>query len=271
MTNENKLKATIIILLIAIEIVVWTVNHPHTPNVLSGINGGDENVPEMQNPGMLEGRDSIGNKDEASEYDGSRERLFKNAEQKGLLILVNKENAIPEDYKPDDLKAIKYFVKDRSAGSRYMRAEATDAFHKMVEKAAEENIEIRMTTAYRSYDFQKLLYENYVANEGQEAADTFSAKPGQSEHQTGLAADVSSLSVDYELSDDYGNMAEGKWLAENADQFGFIIRFPKGKEHITGYRYEPWHIRYVGIPAAKEIREHDLTLEEFLQQNDIRP
>jgi D-alanyl-D-alanine carboxypeptidase len=137
----------------------------------------------------------------------------------------------------------------------------------MVDKAGQEGIVLKMTTAYRSYDFQKILFDSYVEKEGEEAANKYSAKPGQSEHQTGLSVDVSSPSVGYQLSNEYGETPEGKWLAGHAHEFGFIIRFPKGKEDITGYQYEPWHIRYVGRAAAEEIYKEGLTLEEFLQEN----
>ena len=113
------------------------------------------------------------------------------------------------------------------------------------------------------------IYVAEVFIEGEAAAGKYSAKPGQSEHQTGLAVDVSSESVDYLLSDDYGETKEGKWLAENAHRFGFIVRFPRGKEDITGYQYEPWHIRYVGLTAAKEIHAEGITLEEYLKEIDI--
>lgn len=188
------------------------------------------------------------------------------AKQKGLLILVNKEHAIDENYKPEDLASLRYFAADRSEAGRYLRQEAADQFHKMVEAAAAEGHEIVVTTAYRSYAFQKTLYDNYVNNEGQEAADKFSARPGTSEHQTGLAADVSSPSVGYSLSYEYDEQPEGKWLAENAHRFGFIIRYPEDKTDITGYNYEPWHIRYVGEAVAKEIYEKQITLEEFLEE-----
>jgi D-alanyl-D-alanine carboxypeptidase len=186
------------------------------------------------------------------------------AEAQGMLILVNKTHPLDKNYKPDDLEKIKYYAPDRSEAGRYLRAEAADAFHQMVEKASEEGIELKMTTAYRSYDFQKLLYDNYVKKEGEAAANRYSAKPGQSEHQTGLAADVSSPSVNYQLTQEYGETDEGKWLAAHAHEFGFIIRYPKDKEDITGYLYEPWHVRYVGISTAEEIYEKDLTLEEYL-------
>lgn len=183
----------------------------------------------------------------------------------GLLILVNKQHAVDKEYKPSDLTAIKYYAQDRSPNSRYMRAEAADAFNKMSEAAAKEGYTIVVTTAYRSYDFQKSLYDSYVKNSGQAAADRFSAQPGKSEHQTGLSADVSSPSVNYQLTKDYINTPEGKWLNDNAHKFGFIIRFPEGKEAITGYMYEPWHVRYVGQTAATEIYQKGITLEEYLE------
>lgn len=196
----------------------------------------------------------------------ARREALKVDKEKGLLILVNKQNALDSSYKPEDLADIKYYAPDRSSAGRFMRAEAADAFHQLSEAAAEEGHEIIVTTAYRSYNFQSILYNNYVKNYGQEEADTFSAKPGTSEHQTGLAADVSSPSVNYQLTKDYINTPEGKWLSENAYKFGFIIRFLKGKEDITGYMYEPWHIRYVGKTAAKEIYDKGITLEEFLEK-----
>ena len=124
-------------------------------------------------------------------------------EDRAYLILVNKTHAVDESYKPDDLADIKYFAADRDAAGRFMRAKAADAFHALSEAAAAEGFEIVVTTAYRSYGFQSVLYNNYVAREGQAAADTYSAQPGKSEHQTGLAADVSSPSVNYALTAEY--------------------------------------------------------------------
>ncbi|MFV0517194.1 MAG: D-alanyl-D-alanine carboxypeptidase family protein [Aminipila sp.] len=202
-----------------------------------------------------------------SEEDVQRRQALKADKDKGLFILVNKENSVDISYKPQDLESIKYFAADRSKEGRYMRAEAAAAFNQLSEDAMKDGYEIVVTTAYRSYSFQKILYDNYVKNNGQAKADTFSAKPGFSEHQTGLAADVSSPSVNYKLDTEYINTPEGKWLSENAHKYGFIIRFPKGKEHITGYMYEPWHIRYVGKTAAEKIYSEDITLEEFLEKS----
>lgn len=196
----------------------------------------------------------------------ARQQAMKEAEEKGLLILVNKNRSIDQAYKPGDLTAIRYFSPDRSKEGRYLRKEAAEQFHKLVEAASEEGYTLAMTTAYRSYGFQQILWDNYVAKEGEEAAAKYSAKPGQSEHQTGLAVDVSSPSVDYQLIEEFGKSKEGIWLSGNAHRFGFILRYPKGKEEVTGYQYEPWHFRYVGNAVAKEIYENDLTLEEYLEQ-----
>lgn len=199
------------------------------------------------------------------------EQQRKEAAEKGLLVLINKQNPVDKDYKPDDLTSIKYYASNRSEAGRYMRKEAADQFHKLVEAAASEGYELVMTTAYRSYGFQQILWNNYVANEGEAAASRFSAKPGQSEHQSGLAVDVSAPSVDYALTESFGKTEEGIWLAQNAYKFGFIIRFPEGKESITGYLYEPWHIRYVGKPVAAEIYAKGLTLEEYLALYESNP
>ena len=113
---------------------------------------------------------------------------------------------------------------------------------------------------YRSYEYQVNLYNKYVENDGIKEADTYSARPGYSEHQTGLCVDVYDGEIDYtnfEKSDSYN------WMQENAYKYGFILRFPKGKENLTGYQYESWHYRYVGKKIAKYIKENDLTLEEY--------
>jgi len=292
MLNEKRIKSIIIISLLLIETFVWVVNGPNNSwslgiiggadgptTIIVGENGdkqGDEkpSTEEQPDPNTEEQPDqnNVDQPDQNVEEqpDESNGGLTaEEAAEKGMLILVNKSHPIDKDYKPDDLVKIKYFVSDRSETTRYMRAEAAEAFHKLVDKAAADGMELKMTTAYRSYNFQKILFDNYVAKEGEEAANQYSARPGQSEHQTGLSVDVSSPSVGYQLSDEYGNTEEGKWLAENAYRFGFIIRFPKGKEEITGYQYEPWHIRYVGLTAAKEIYKQNLTLEEYLQKNNI--
>ena len=187
----------------------------------------------------------------------------------GYLILVNKQNYLPSDYEPEDLEGLKYYAEDRSEDARFMRKTAADHFHEMVEAAREEDIDIVSTTAYRSYGFQEYLYNHYVETKGQEEADKVSAKPGSSEHQTGLVADLSTSEIDYVNGSAFGDTAAGHWIAEHCWEYGFIVRYPDGLEGITGYTYEPWHVRYVGLVAAKEIHEENITLEEYIEKYDI--
>lgn len=171
------------------------------------------------------------------------------------LVLVNKFYHLKEDYMPSDLVSLggQY---NRGANSR-MRKEAADAFMKMVDAAKLDNITLYNASAFRSYDYQVNLYNRYIKRDGKEAADKYSARPGYSEHQTGLCSDLN------EISDKFDGTDEDNWLKNNAYKYGFILRFPKGKEDITGYKYEPWHYRYVGLEAAKIIYEDDITLEEY--------
>ena len=123
--------------------------------------------------------------------------------------------------------------------------------------AAEEGLNLWIGSGYRSYQDQEIIYNNYVAMDGVEMADTYSARPGYSEHQTGLVIDCNTI------DDAFGNTPESAWLAEHAHEYGFVIRYPKGKEDITGYQYEPWHIRYVGSKVATECYERGICLEEY--------
>lgn len=181
-----------------------------------------------------------------------------------IMILVNKENPVDETFVPQDLVKLESVATNRSAEWQVMTREAADAFNKLAADAKALGYEILATTAYRSYNFQSYLYNSYVQRDGQAAADTYSARPGKSEHQTGLATDVTSPSVNYDLTSAFGETAEGIWLAENCYKYGFILRFPAGKEEITGYIYEPWHIRYVGQQEAKKIYASGLAFEEYL-------
>ncbi|PFS62799.1 D-alanyl-D-alanine carboxypeptidase [Bacillus cereus] len=178
--------------------------------------------------------------------------------------VVNKEYGLPEDYKPEDLVVPNVpFSFSGTLEKSYLRKEAAEALEKLFDIAKKEGIQLNAVSGFRSYDYQKNLYANNVKRKGQEHTDRFSAKPGHSEHQTGLTMDVSSKSANNELELTFANTKEGKWLKENAYRAGFIIRYPKGKESITGYAYEPWHIRYVG-DIAESIYKKKLTLEEFM-------
>lgn len=181
-----------------------------------------------------------------------------------VQAVVNKEYGLPEDYKPEDLVVPNVpFSFSGTLEKSYLRKEAAEALERLFDLANKEGIQLNAVSGFRSYDYQKKLYANNVKRKGQEHTDRFSAKPGHSEHQTGLTMDVSSKSANNELELTFANTKEGKWLKENAHRAGFIIRYPKGKESITGYAYEPWHIRYVG-DIAESIYKKKLTLEEYM-------
>ena len=173
------------------------------------------------------------------------------------LILVNKYNYLTEDYIPENLEPID--IAYARSGIQLVR-EAKEAFETLSEDAKKEGKNIIAMSSYRSYDYQVNLYNNYVATDGKEAADTYSARAGYSEHQTGLAVDVYNKVLPYTS---FEETEEFNWMQENAYKYGFILRFPKDKVNITGYQYESWHYRYVGKEAAKYIHNHDLTLEEY--------
>ena len=182
-----------------------------------------------------------------------------------VLVLVNKRRNLPAYHVPNDLVKVDVpFPFEGDQPRMYMREEAARALESLFAEATANGLELYATSGYRSYETQAAIFAANVAKVGEEEANRTSALPGQSEHQTGLAMDVTSPTVRYRLVESFGASAEGIWLAENAHRFGFIIRYPKGKEHITGYSYEPWHLRYVGPEAAALIFARDLTLEDYV-------
>lgn len=172
-----------------------------------------------------------------------------------LLVVVNKYNYLPNGFVPKNLKTL------FNNSNATMVSEAADAYKELVEAAKKDGFTFVATTAYRSAGFQSTLYNNYMAKDGQEAADTYSARPGYSEHQTGLAADLNDPNYTPRRISPEGY----EWLKNNCYKYGFIIRFPGGKEDITGYQEEDWHIRYVGKDVAKKIMDLGLTLEEYVE------
>ncbi len=159
----------------------------------------------------------------------------------GGILIANKSYALPADYAPGDLLP-----------------ECQEAFNKMQSVAYDEGHVLYNSSGYRSYELQESLYNRYCNNDGKAAADRYSARPGHSEHQTGLAIDLN------EISSSFANTSAGKWVASHCHEYGFIIRYPEGKEGITGYMYEPWHIRYIGVDMATAVYNSGLTLEEYL-------
>ena len=157
------------------------------------------------------------------------------------ILVVNKTYSLPKNYNPGDLTE-----------------DTQKAFEKMREAADKEGIRLWVQSGFRSYDRQKELYDRYDEERGTEYADAYSARPGYSEHQSGLSFDVNEAGTNFEET------KEGQWIEKHAHEYGFIIRFPEGKAKFTGYEFEPWHLRYVGEELAKELTDNDLCLEEYL-------
>lgn len=179
-------------------------------------------------------------------------------------ILVNKYNYLTEDYVPENLQTVN---KKYSSKTLQLVDYAKEAFEELSEAASKENYTVLAMSSYRSYQYQYNLYNRYVSTDGVEAADTYSARPGYSEHQTGLAVDV------YNGKEDFTNFEKTKeynWMQDNAYKFGFILRFPKDKVLETGYQYESWHYRYVGKEIAKYIHDNNLCFEEYYATHLIK-
>lgn len=175
-------------------------------------------------------------------------------------ILVNKYNYLDKNYVPENLEEINtQYARDGMKLVNY----AKEAFEKLAKDAKKEDLSIIAMSTYRSYNYQLNLYNRYVKEDGKEAADTYSGRPGFSEHQSGLAVDVYNGKEDYT---NFENTKEFKWMQENAHKYGFILRFPEDKTKQTGYEYESWHYRYVGIKTATYIHKHNLSFEEYYVQ-----
>jgi zinc D-Ala-D-Ala carboxypeptidase len=183
------------------------------------------------------------------------------------MSLVNKIFGLPENYIPADLVRpnVPFSFGDAKLEKSLMRVEAAEALEKMFVGARNDGIELAAVSGYRSYGRQETLFDAEVNKVGEEKALQAVARPGSSEHQTGLTMDISSKTNNFNLNEQFGKTKEGVWLAHNAHKYGFILRYPKGKEDLTGYMYEPWHFRYVGIKAATEIYENEWTLEEYFE------
>lgn len=183
-----------------------------------------------------------------------------------IPVLVNKKNKLPDSYNPSDLVTTTVpFISTATAEKRKMRAEAAAALARLFAGAKQKGISLLGVSAYRSHATQTTLFNYYVKTDGYEKARTYSALPGTSEHETGLAIDVTGGNGKCAADDCFGGTAEASWLQAHAAEYGFIIRYPKGKDSITGYKYEPWHIRYVGTAIAAEIMGSGSTLEEYYQ------
>jgi zinc D-Ala-D-Ala carboxypeptidase len=193
------------------------------------------------------------------------------AQAEYVSILVNKRLPLTKEYVPDDLTVPDIpFIFDGNHEKRHLREAAAAAAEALFDAAKRDGIELLGVSGYRSYETQRRLWNYNVNKKGIEEASRYNAYPGMSEHQTGLALDVTSRSAHLDLTEAFGETKEGRWLAEHAHRYGFILRYPQGKEDITGYSYEPWHIRFIGEEAARELYVQGLTMEEWAAEAAVQ-
>ena len=174
---------------------------------------------------------------------------------KDYLILINKYNYLNESYIPLDLEEIS--LEYNRAKNNKLRRIARINFEKMCEDAKKEGVILYNSSAYRDFKYQEQLYYKYAISSSIDYADTYSARAGHSEHQSGLTLDINIINLSFQYTKEYD------WLKNNSYKYGFILRYPLGKEDLTGYTFEPWHYRYVGVSAAKNIYEEDITFDEY--------
>jgi zinc D-Ala-D-Ala carboxypeptidase len=207
---------------------------------------------------------TIGNTPESSSEQPKDAGLL--TDPNSVRVIVNKKRPLqPADYTPKDLVVPAVPLRLEATSEEMMlRTEAARALETMIKDAKGQGVSLMLASAYRSYAFQKKLYSYYVDQQGQTEADTQSARPGHSEHQTGLAADLEPTSQECEIQACFAKTTEGTWLAAHAYEYGFVIRYTDGQEATTGYVYEPWHVRYLGKDLARQIHDSPAkTLEDF--------
>ncbi|CAG9621334.1 hypothetical protein BACCIP111883_02106 [Sutcliffiella rhizosphaerae] len=225
---------------------------------------------EIPNDFMVELDENVDSENEEPPGTEEPEALPVVSNPEAMDVMVNKFWSLPEGYRPGDLVKpnVPFSFGNENSDRSKLRAEAAESLEVMFQAARGDGIELYARSGFRSFETQSTIFQNEIATSGYDRAVLYVALPGTSEHQTGLAMDITAKSVGLELVEEIENTAEGKWLAENAHHYGFILRYPKGKTDITGYAFEPWHFRYVGIDMATEIFTKDITLEEHM--GDVR-
>lgn len=175
-----------------------------------------------------------------------------------ILLIVNKYYTLSESYEPDNLVSIK---NQYAYANNKVTEEANDAYVSMWHAAKEAGYQLIVNSSYRNYKDQEDVYESFKMSKGEREADKVAARPGHSEHQTGLAIDV--FEINNQLTGTFKDSPAYTWLKENAHQYGYIERYPENKEYLTGYNFESWHWRYVGVEAATTIYNENITYDEY--------
>lgn len=231
---------------------------------------------ELNQTGVLSSQ--MEEKELLSEEKKRKERLFDRGfpqppdyEPESITAIINKDFPLPSTYVPPDLMIPNVkLASGHDVDRNKIRKPAAEALEKLFQEAEKEKIFLVAVSGYRSFKRQSEIYYRNVQRQGYEEASTLSALPGSSEHQSGLAMDVSCSRNRYDLTEAFCELKEGQWVGENAHRFGFIIRYPKDKTEVTGYAYEPWHLRFVGKELAGFLYEKNLTLEEYYGLSSVK-
>lgn len=213
------------------------------------LNSSNDKTEDIDENETISKNESIYKNDTSSNLELARNSYIEGEEPlyiNGILV-VNKEFGLPRNFASE------------------LNPEALDAFHKMKQEAKEQGITLNIRSGFRDTNTQEILFNTYAQRDGIENANRYSAKPCHSEHETGLAIDITNENTSKSIGDWFNETDEAKWLYENAYKYGFILRYPDGKEDITGYKYESWHYRYVGTEHSKNFKMNNLTLEEYLK------
>lgn len=246
----KKLLPAAVFLIVLFGLILWFRPHTNSPastKVRTGSSG-----------------TSTGTSNSGSIYLQFNKKQYSLNDPSSLWAIANKGRVLPSDYVPAGLVNPDMPLRLSPSNSEMMlRSDAAEALAKLYQAAKKDSVNLMLASGYRAYSEQVVLYNRYVAQDGQSAADTYSARPGHSEHQLGLSADVEPASRTCEVQQCFADTAEGKWVAANAYKYGFVIRYPKGKESQTGYEYEPWHLRFVGTALSAQINKTGQTLEQF--------
>lgn len=177
-----------------------------------------------------------------------------------VTVIVNKLRPLPSDFEPEDL--VELPSKYTDGRQQQLREEAAQAAEDMFAAAEQDEIDLHAVSSFRTFDYQQRLYDNYLQHHGTADTEGMSARPGHSEHQTGLALDVDTAGGEHTLQTSFGDTDAGRWIAEHAHEYGFVIRYPEEQHDITGFQYEPWHLRYFGEQYSQRIEENSGVAEE---------
>lgn len=197
---------------------------------------------------------------EVVEFDKTK---YSTKQSDSLWVIVNKQQAMPADFVPKNLVDMRNKYTVNNSNEAQLRSDAFTSLTKMINAAKNSKIPVEIISGYRAYSLQSIIYNDNVTKEGQANADKTSARPGHSEHQTGLAVDINNFESNCRLNVCFGSTKTGKWVASNAHNYGFIVRYQKGTKDVVGFSYEPWHLRYVGKELSSELYKQKATMEEF--------